>query len=119
MDLMGSAIGVNFDEEKDVVTVLTNPIAATVGLATGSFQKGAQAADLVTVAKAGAGLLKGKEPNVPEVASSIAGATAATKAAVNTVKSNIAGALAPTPAPPATPKPPSPPPCSASTGGCK
>ncbi len=93
------------NEATNAVTAVTNPVAGGVSLATGSTEKGSQAADLATVAKAGVGLTQGKAPNAADVASSLGGAKAAVSGVVGAVKSYVSTPSAP-PAP-AAPKPPS------------
>jgi len=99
------------NEATNAVTAVTNPVAGGVSLATGSTEKGSQAGDLATVAKAGVGLTQGKAPNAADVASSLGGA----KAAVSSIVHSVSGALAPTPSAPPAPAAPKPPPCA--TGG--
>jgi RHS repeat-associated protein len=101
------------NEATNAVTAVTNPVAGGVSLATGSTEKGSQAGDLATVAKAGVGLTQGKAPNVADVASSLGGA----KAAVSSIVHSVSGALAPTPSAPPAPAAPKPPSC-ATSGHC-
>jgi RHS repeat-associated protein len=116
--IIGAATNTNVDAGTNMVTNVTNPVAATVGLATGSAEKGAQAADLATVVKAGIGAAQGKGVSNPaEVVTSLAGARSAAADIVNKVTSAISGAMAPTPTPPPTPAPPGPPSCSVA-GAC-
>jgi len=117
-DIVGAATNTNVDAGTNMVSNLTNPVAATVGLATGSAEKGSQAADLATVVKAGVGVAQGKGVSNPaEVASSLQGAREAVSGVVEKARSIISGATSSTPPPPPTPKPPSPPPCSVK-GAC-
>ncbi|MGB9491234.1 MAG: RHS repeat-associated core domain-containing protein [Terriglobales bacterium] len=113
VDIVGGLTHTNVDAGTNAVTAVTNPVAGAVSLATGSMEKGSQAADLTTVVKAGVNLATGKGMSNPaEVGSSLAGARNAVTGAVATVKSVISGP--PAPPPPPTPKPPS---C-ASSGSC-
>jgi RHS repeat-associated protein len=114
-DIVGGVTHTNVEAGTNAVTSVTNPVAAVVSVATGSMEKGSQAADLATVVKAGVGVAQGKGVSNPaEVGTSLAGAKDAVQGAYNTVKSVISGATAPAPPPPPTPKPPS---CSVG-GGC-
>ena len=116
VDIAGGLTHTNVDAGTNAVTSVTNPVAAGVSIATGSMEKGSQAADLTTVVKAGVNLARGKGVSNPaEVGSSLAGAKAAVQGVYNTAKSVISGATAPAPPPPPTPKPPS---CS-DAGACK
>jgi RHS repeat-associated protein len=116
VDIAGGLTHTNVDAGTNAVTSVTNPVAAGVSIATGSMEKGSQAADLTTVVKAGVNLAQGKGVSNPaEVAGSLAGAKAAVQGVYNTAKSVISGATAPAPPPPPTPKPPS---CS-DAGACK
>jgi RHS repeat-associated protein len=117
-DIVGGATHTDVDAATNAVTAVTNPVAATVSIATGSMEKGSQAADLATVVKAGAGLAQGKAPNPAEVGSSLGGAKAAVTSMVNTVKSSVSGALAPSPSAPRPPSVPRPPACGSTPGAC-
>jgi len=113
VDIVGGLTHTNVDAGTNAVTAVTNPVAGAVSLATGSMEKGSQAADLTTVVKAGVNLATGKGMSNPaEVGSSLAGAREAVTGAVAAVKSVVSGP--PAPPPPPTPKPPS---CAAS-GSC-
>lgn len=102
----------------DMVTNLTNPVAAPVGLVTGSAKKGSDAADLATVLQAGVDVARGKGVSNPaEVVSSLGGARDAVKSAFQATSSSVSGATAPTPLRPPAPAPPPPPPCSVA-GAC-
>ena len=116
--IIGAATNTNVSAGTNMVTNVTNPVAGTFGLATGSAEKGSQAADLATVVKAGVSVAQGKGVSNPaDVATSVSGAKAAVSNIVNSVTSTVSGALAPTPPPPAPPAPPPPPPCSVA-GAC-
>ena len=118
-DTVGAATHTNVDEATNAVTALTNPVAAGVSLATGSTEKGSQAADFATVAKAGAGLAQGKVPSNPaDVANSLKGAKEAVAGVVDKAKSSISGALAPAPSAPSAPPAPRPPACGSTPGAC-
>lgn len=75
VDIVGGLTHTNVDAGTNAVTAVTNPVAGAVSLATGSMEKGSQAADLTTVVKAGVNLATGKGMSNPaEVGSSLAGA---------------------------------------------
>jgi RHS repeat-associated protein len=119
VDIMGAATHTNVDAGTNAVTSVTNPVAAAVSIATGSMEKGSQAADLATIVKAGVGAAQGNGVSNPaEVANSLQGAREAVAGVIGQARSIISGATAPTPPPPPAPRPPSPPPCSVA-GACK
>jgi hypothetical protein len=69
---MGTVTHANVDAGTNAVTSVTNPVAAAVSIATGSTEKGSQAADLANVVKAGVGVAQGNEVSNPaEAASSL------------------------------------------------
>jgi hypothetical protein len=94
-DIAGGMTKTDVTAATNAVTSVTNPVAAGVSLATGSMEKGAQAADLVTAAKASVRLAKGNGVSNPaEAITSLQGAKQAIAGAVQQAKSAISGALA-------------------------
>ncbi|HEY0758698.1 MAG TPA: RHS repeat-associated core domain-containing protein [Acidisarcina sp.] len=76
----GALTGTDMSKGTDMVTNVTSPVGAAVGLATGSAERGAQAADLVTVGGAARELGSGHGiGNVPDAAGSLGGAVDAVK----------------------------------------
>jgi RHS repeat-associated protein len=112
-DVVGGMTKTDTGEATDAVTTVTNPIAASVAIATGSISAGSNAADAATLGKAATDVVSGKGiQNAPEAVSSVGGAIDAAKGALNSAKSFFSS-----PAPPPAPRPPSTPGCNVK-GAC-
>jgi RHS repeat-associated protein len=112
-NLAGAATNTNTSESTDRVSTLTDPVSAVVGLTANSAEKGSQAGDAVTVAKAMVDVASGRGVKNPaEALGSVGGAISIVKSVAKAVGSYIT-----TPAPPPVPKAPGRPSCSV-TGAC-
>jgi len=112
-NVLGAATNTNTNEGTDMVSTVTNPVSAGVGLATSSAEKGSQAGDAVTVAKAAIGVASGRGVENPaEALGSVGGAISTVKSVAKAVGSYLT-----TPAPPPAPRAPGRPSCSVA-GAC-
>jgi RHS repeat-associated protein len=103
--IVGGLTKTNTEEATDHVTSITNPVAASVGLVTGSAHAGAQAADLTSVGHSAIELAKtGSLKNPAETANSLGGAIDAAKSAASFVSNVAKSFFTPPPPPPKQPQ---------------